>query len=591
MSGTAKPQSSDVYAALRNLRKDEFHDFLPSISDDPDFHDPFSELNLFLSQEIKEFMRSCGCSKKWSSKIQEELLDKITPKFQKRFPHLRLGIAALKKSWEKISHFLQQIQSEKDAITQDGKLNLSFFIKSNLKQLPSVQGTLHPSLFAHQLAVKISGCMAAVDGTRPKLDQLTKMIWSLQRHLIPHFDLTNSKSSYDECDKIDKLIIKIILDFTVKFPQISQMELEHRVKEALQSLQELPSFASQDAMTANIAALLADKMTAPATMVGQTAILNFIRRQMTLCKSSSPTLQHTDLVRRILALYALASQMPKDLQDAEIEAAVRAVYPIAGEFKPVLPQSIYAFISAEMVLAKTEEYCHSVDFVCESIKSAYQEAKLLPILQGKDLDFLEVTTWKFLTESEGLLEKLPYKIGHRIEEEMANVLIDHPHQSFNSVIQKTVQFFQQIKELTQSKKWTEIERKIHNWIIQSEMIYRAIQLDSERPLLQLIVEKSKTLKHKELICEVTHAYLTQHPELIDYAPQLQLRIQTLYKYTWYKQAPEDSSFDRFIKWYSTQGMNVEELCKKMLPLVPYVLPKEENKSQNNEGQTQVLTHI
>src|SRR5690349_12361372 len=51
-----------------------------------EFHDPFSDLNLFLSQKIKEVMSSLGEGKKWSSKIQQLLIEKITPEFQKKFP-------------------------------------------------------------------------------------------------------------------------------------------------------------------------------------------------------------------------------------------------------------------------------------------------------------------------------------------------------------------------------------------------------------------------------------------------------------------------------------------------------------------------
>ena len=70
-------------------------------------------------------MQHCGSSRKWSLKIQEELLLKIAPDFQKRFPQYRLGISALKKTWEKVSYYSQQIQHQKEAITQDGPLSTS----------------------------------------------------------------------------------------------------------------------------------------------------------------------------------------------------------------------------------------------------------------------------------------------------------------------------------------------------------------------------------------------------------------------------------------------------------------------------------
>ncbi len=221
-------------------------DLLNSIDEAPDFHDPFSELNLFLSQKVKQEMCHCGNSKKWSVKLQDELLYKITPEFQQKFPHYRLGVSALKKTWEKVAFYSQQIQHQKEALTQAGKLNVSFFIKENLKSLPQLKNTchIHPYHFAHQLALKMSECIATVDGIRPKLDELTQMIWSIQRHLIPNLHPQHFKSPYDEYSKIDKLIVKTILEISAQHPQISQQELAFQVKEALNYLHNLPSLST-----------------------------------------------------------------------------------------------------------------------------------------------------------------------------------------------------------------------------------------------------------------------------------------------------------------------------------------------------------
>src|SRR3972149_10258635 len=53
-----------------------------SFEETSDFHDPYSDLNLFLSQKIKQEMQHCGSTKKWSHKIEDELIQKITPEFQ-----------------------------------------------------------------------------------------------------------------------------------------------------------------------------------------------------------------------------------------------------------------------------------------------------------------------------------------------------------------------------------------------------------------------------------------------------------------------------------------------------------------------------
>src|SRR5580692_9998575 len=95
---------------------------LSSVDELADFYDPYSDLHLFLVQKITQEMQHCGNAKKWSLKIQEDLLRKISPDFQKKFPKYRLGVAALKKTWEKIAYYSHQIQQQKEAITQDGRL-------------------------------------------------------------------------------------------------------------------------------------------------------------------------------------------------------------------------------------------------------------------------------------------------------------------------------------------------------------------------------------------------------------------------------------------------------------------------------------
>ncbi len=556
MSGAIKPpSSSDGFWNQPSVKmagsppfgkKEGTNDTLFSIDEAPDFHNPYSDLSLFLSQKIKQEMHAHGSIKKWSHKIQEDLIQKITPDFQQKFPHYRLGISALKKMWDKISYYLAHIQDQKEAITQEGKLNIPFFIKENLKNF-STRKISQPHHFAHQLAVKMSECIATIDGIKPKLDHLTRMIWALQRHL-----LTGSpdqlKSPYDEYDKMDRLIVKLILEITAKEPQIEQKQLEHKVKESLQSLHELPSFASIDMMTFTIAALFAEK-TYPLTEPKHAAIA-FIKKQIDLCKKAYPTLKYSDLVRRIIALYTLASGLPKDLSDEAILS------------QQGLPQPVYAFIAAENTLGNPN-----------TLVEIYHETKLLPILQG---DVLEMIIWKALSDYENLLEKLPYKIGQKIEEEIANTLIDNPKQSFSLIVQITVQFFQRLKELGIQKQMQEMERKIHLWTIQGDLLCRWIKLDHEAPLLKLIEQKFQTTpdaNHYEFVSQICMEYLKQHPELAPYLPQVNVRIWILYKYIWYIQTTE-SSLCRFLKWHQQQnGHNLQELCNRIIPHLPVDIAK------------------
>ncbi len=610
MSGTRKPHpssdnfwsSSKKYTTTsisinsRIKEKEEMFSEDPSaIDESPEFYDPYSDLSLFLSKKVKQEMQHCGSSKKWSLKIQEELLSKIAPDFRKNFPQYRLGISALKKTWEKVAYYSQQIEEQKEAINQDGKLNLNFFIKENLKNFAALKtsGPLHPSHFAHQIAGKMSECIAAIDGVRPQFDQLTRMIWAMQRHLLTGENQELYHSPYDDYNKIDKLIVKTILEVSAKDPQIGFQELEHQVREVLHSLHELPSFSSREQMLDNISALLAEKLYATSSFhtrflsEQKQAILHFIQRHTALYKKGDHAVQLSELVRRIIALYTLANGLPKDLSEQTLTQAIQTIYPLETTVKPELPQSIFAFIAAELVLMRSEEFCPSPTFVLNTLWSAYKEATLLPPLHGKDIDLLELTIWKSLSETEGLLEKLPYRVGQRIEEEIANILIENPTLNFSTLVRETVKFFLRTKELVQIKQWEEIDRKIQLWALQGDMLCRWIRLDPENTLLRLICQKWKStsdLPHHTFVSEICQEYLKNYPELMPYMGQLSYRVWILYKYAWYAlfSTNDESSFDRFLKWHSSsllftgQAMDhhhlvhqLEEIVRRTLPLIPF----------------------
>lgn len=592
--GSSKFVTSSLPISAKK-REEAFSDLLFAVDESPEFYDPFSDLNLFLSQKIKQEMQLCSSSKKWSHKIQEELLTKISPDFRQKFPQLRLGVAALKKTWEKVAYYSDQIQHQKQAFTEEGKLDVHFFIRENLKSTFAWghPAHLHPSHYAHQLATKLSECIATIDGVRPQLDYLIKMIWGVQRHLLKG-DVSRHKSPYDDYDPIDKLIVKTILEVSAKEPQITCQELEFKVKEILLSLHEMPSFSSVDQMVGNISALIAEKFYSTSAFhtrflaEQKTAINNFIRRHTALCKTAAYHPQLFELVRRIIALYTLASGLPKTLSEEEVKAAVLAIYPAPAENRPDLPQALYAFISAELVLMKSEECCRSPAYVCDAIWLAYREAMLLPLLQGKDSDILEIAIWKSLSETEGLLEKLPYRIGQRIEEEIAAIFIENPAHRFSALVYEALHFFKRAKDLMQVGEWSDIEKKIHLWAIQGDMICRWIRLNPDSTLLGLICRKFKELRgslpHPTFISEVCGEHLKSYPELAPYSGQLYIRVAMLYKYAWYSLfgSEEESSFDRFLKWHTCLLLfsgtaadhhllvhQLEEIVRKTLPLIPF----------------------
>ncbi len=572
----------------RRLASSVFEVELSSVDETPEFHDPYSDLNLFLSQKIKSEMHQQGLVKKWSLKIQEALLQKIAPEFQKKFPHYRLGVSALRKTWEKVAYYSQQIETQKEAIGRDGQLNVDFLIRENLRQYPhltTISG-FHPYHYAHQLASKISECIAVVDGIKPSIDQLTRLIWSMQRHILSWSSLQETKSPYDEYDRLDKLIVKTILEISSSEPQISCAQLEIQVQQSLRSLCELPALATQEALLSNVSAIVAEKLYPVLPLHWRLSaeqkgtLLRFLDRQLSLCQSATPAPELNELVRRTLSLYLLAAQLPRDLDAISLKQVTQAVYHHLLLARPTVRQALYAFVSAEIVILQGKGIV-SEEEICSAIWTAYDEARQLPVLQPDELELLEVVIWKNISEKQGLLERLPYRIGQKIEIEVAWQLIDRPSLGFTSLVHHTVRAFQKNKEIATSKKETEIERKIHIWCLQGDLLCRCVRFDQEMPLIKMILQlfdrckkEERILSHADFISEVCQSYLKQYPSLGCYGPQVFMRVSTLYKYAWYTHfsLPQESSVDRFVKWHGAYCVPEEKfraLFIESLPLIPF----------------------
>lgn len=476
-----KSESIERITLKKNPKFDR--DLLSAIDESPEFHDPYSDLNLFLSQKIKREMRHCSNSRKWSPQLQDELLHKITPEFQQRFPKYRLGVTALKKTWEKVQYFSNQIQEEKEALTQDGKLNLSFFIKENLKSTSKLHNTchVHPCHYAHQLAVKMSECIAVVDGIRPKLEQLTRTIWSLQRHLIEKLSPEHFKSPYDENEQADKLIVKAILEITAKHPSISQAELTFHVQKHLTSLRALTSNYTPSEIKKMLTALFAD-----------------------VCHFTSQRMERT-------------------------------------------------------------------------------------------------------------LERIPYPTAKYLKGEMAAIAIDSPQFGPEQVVEEAFSFFEKASQALSEIEERELERKIQNWTIQSDMLLRWIRLNpSSALLIELEALWNRERPLEEMVEEAHHRFMEKYPHLLPFAKDLKLRTWIYVKYLFFIRGidVELATFDRFILWHKKllekdrlphpQLLEkIEKICKTMLPLIPFsktrahttLIAEKENQSHDEKGQTEPLTHV
>jgi hypothetical protein len=352
----------------------------------------------------------------------------------------------------------------------------------------------------------------------------------------------------------------------------------------LRALYAFPFSISEEIMYDYISLLLADKLYPTisfetfSSKEQKVYLENFLHRHSLYKKSKSAL---CDQLKRIITLYALATQMPKTLSQFELKEAILAVYPINKEKKPNLPQVVYIFIMAELALMENDRLCHSIEHVLSTIWNIYQEAILLPNLAEKK-ELLEILIWKNLTLDEDLLQKIPSCIAGKIEEEIANAFIDNPKQGFYHLLQVTNQFFKKVKELIKNKQWMEIEKKIYPWVIQGDMLCQRIEIGIDLFLLQFIYQKwnQATFKnHEQFVNQVYEEYLQKHPKLAIYADHLSRRIWTLYKYAWYNlfSYSTESCIERFIKWHiihikplSSQELHnqINKLSQDILPLIP-----------------------
>ncbi len=618
-----KPANKSFYIgkpSFYNFNEKKEHtsikELIYTLDETPDFHDPLSEVSLFLTQKIRQTIYHYNLENKWTVKLQNTLIEEIIPDFQERFPQFRLGVSALRKIWEKINYYSGQIQSQKEAINQDGKINLSFFIKENLKQ-SLYHGSDLSYYFTHKLAMQLSECIAVVNGEKPKLDHLTKLIWASQKNLLKN-SLDVEKSPYNENDKIDRLIAQTIFDITSRQPQITQAALQYQTRESIRSLYELPGFTSLDEMNCNVAALLAEKFYPHSSFHAhfrseqKKAILDFMNRHIALYKTGDNAPSLTEFVRRTLSLYMLATKLPKTIEKHEVKEAVLSIYPVHKDERPPLDQIFYAFISAEIVLLKNKEYCYSIEYVAQSIQEAYEQAKALPDLDNVVYDLLEMVLWKTINDHECLLEKLPYLIGQKIEEQIGRIMIDFPDQNFKGTVHAVLQYFKKVKELGLCKKWEELERKIYTLAIQGEMLYKWVRHQNETPLFREVGEKCSEENrhdHSVVVAEICQSYLRKYPSLAMYLPQLNSQIWVLYKSFWYQKKKECSAFERFLDWNKEELLSkspklseedilnhLEEVCEKSLPMIPFdsslyqTLFNEKKTTPNDEGDAQILAH-
>ncbi len=602
----------DPLPKTRPLKKKAFPALYP-IDETEDFYDPFSDLSLFLAGKIKHELIKENNPKQWSKKIQDLLLKEILPEFNHKFPKYRLGVTALKKTWEKVRLYLDSIDEKKEALKDDGSLNIPFMIRENLKELlfKKAKTNLFPYHQAHQLAVKISECIATLDGTRISLDEMADTIWSLQKHLIVPSD-EHPKSFHEKYDAIDKLIVRFQLEELAKNPSLPQQELLQTVQKKLARLGGLCRIRHIEDLAPGLWALLAEKLY-PHLAIHKhlkseeiASIESFIKKESeAFAQDDSQDRMH--FVRRILLLYRLAAKMGRPEAEKQLEAAISYVLSLSSDRIrteiPVLRPEVYAFINYEIQSVKSQREEAPLEKVLKTLIQTFEAVKSLPAISDKDYLELEIIIWKVLHEEHNLLAKVPYYLREVIEEELISIHIEHPDMAAQNLIHQTLANLKNLRDLPSLDQGTMnpfsseelpnhiVSQKAYAWSLQGDLICGSLHFDTATIVSKTIKKFWKQLGsteshvcHSEFIQKSVEKILQEFPSLSGYLSEIKSRVTIMYKHFWYKElrSTQESSFDRFLKWHFIELTNekqmqfqemiieqLDDLCKNSLPLIPF----------------------
>lgn len=493
-----------------------------SVDESEDFHDPFSDLNLFLARKIKREIQSHGSPREWSTKIENDLLSRIMPEFKDKFPCYRLGLTALKKTFDKVSYYYERLNCRKEAITTDGNVNVPFMIKENLRQnlTHKCQSELYPHNEAHRIAVKISECIAALDGERPSLESLTRSVWSSLKHLLKGVRANQIKSPYDDYDEKDKIIIKTMIHNDAKNAHLTFSELKKEIYSHITLLSEIPSPYKSCKLTTLISAT-----TAYSFRLGyglkcdkeeETKIKLFIERQKKKGKKSQ------EVISRLITLFSLSKRVKKGMS-----------------------QTLFDYLNMELMLLDEEESQTLEDLAF--VRSLTSFSALLP-------EELDIYLWSLLHAEES--SKASESLYETIRSEIATQALLQKEPHFKTIVNDTIQYFKKAKEICADPE--SFLEKVELWAAQGEMVYKFLHFDSKLKLFESLESDVELVK-----------FLEERPHLLFLADEVKLQAQILEKYVWYHDKANDheSSYDRFLKRHKEK--NLENLVREKLPFMPF----------------------
>ena len=587
-------------------KSSKLKNYLHPITETDDFYDPFSELSLFLSKKIKKEIEKNQKSKQWSMQIESDLLAKILPEFKKRFPRYRLGSHALKKVWEKVSHYYEKLQKHGDIFKKDGSLNLHSMIRESLKNEASFSPSIHlpPYHLAHQVGIKISECIATLEGRSIDLDHLTKMIWVTQKNCLKDLSLLKVKDFHDDYDSLDKIIVKTVLETCATNKFIKFDTLKEAVLQKLKIYGEVKKLIQKNQLIPLLSLLLSRKLPFPSKLFIKLSLLEtksleaFIDFQLEVIHANptiSLDLQSYEMIQRLLALYPIAKALPKNISENKLKETICLVHALILKKKnrassSSIDPTLFVFINAQMHLMHEKKSFKDIEYLKKTLIKAYHLCQKLPHLEDELFEIFEILIWKKLEKHTTFLKTFSESTLIFLEKELANHFIDHPRSCFKKIIEKTTHFFQKIEQFPFDEKknslfWDTTKKKVEIWSAQNELLCRWIHFDETAPLylsFKNLLEKTsfKTFPLRSIL-EKT---LEQFPMFKSFKKEVYTRLWILLQYHWYKELSykNESSYERFIKKQilflqkekgnlsqKTLKKELQKTSQEMFPLIPF----------------------
>lgn len=521
-----------------------------------EFQDPFSDLNLFLCKKINEVMHKKGGIKNWNYQIEKDVLQRILPEFKLKFPYYRLGIAALKRTWEKISYYQKKVIYG-EAYHVDGKLNINYLIKENIrsyqqnyKQSPQYYYDQIPTL-----ANNLCECIAILEGKQPNVVRLRRTIWAVVQHLLPPAAV-NTLPIEKELDTLDHFLCKNMLYHIYRNPTLSCEKLKELIRTNCIEIFQHEHLENMEKLATIISILLSKSYMARISIPKRvkttlnTCIENHIDRIYRGRKDSSITF--LSFVQNMLSIFSLTPSLPKNYDPHKLRIAIRLITQEKSRsflsYFPNFDATLYAFIKIQSILLKERKRQVSKEQLEEDILCSYIE-----LCNVSDLPFnteiLEIILWhnldRLLAISYFILPKTREFLFLTIEDN----IIEQPQLNFAQQVRATTYNLKKIREVIVAQ--PKIEEKIEYFCLQNEMACRFMSVEKQSYLwefLQKSIGRGFYKKKKQILKEVVKMSISFCPVLSDCIDHLVFRIHILYTYMWYQDSCKTmNTFSAFIQ--------------------------------------------